>query len=164
MQALEGTRVAGFEANGEFLLGFDAGPLPALPTRDAVLPLIAPLVAARAMDVSLSVLVARLPTRVTRADRLQGIDRTRAEAWISALARDATARATLWDGKDVTLDLTDGVRMIDARGDILHLRLSGNAPELRVYVDAGDTGAAQDLLDRGLAHARTWTGASTDPS
>ncbi|TKA96710.1 phosphomannomutase, partial [Cereibacter changlensis] len=50
MQAAGG-KVAGYEANGGFLLGFaaqgPAGPLPALMTRDSLLPLIAPLAAAK---------------------------------------------------------------------------------------------------------------------
>ncbi|MFD1344848.1 phosphomannomutase, partial [Litorisediminicola beolgyonensis] len=45
-----GGRVVGYEANGGTLLGFDAegpaGPLPRLATRDAVLPILAPLAAA----------------------------------------------------------------------------------------------------------------------
>ncbi|MFT7440255.1 MAG: phosphomannomutase, partial [Sulfitobacter sp.] len=44
-------RVVGYEANGGFLLGYDAsgpaGPLPALMTRDAVLPILASLMAAK---------------------------------------------------------------------------------------------------------------------
>ncbi|RYH01211.1 phosphomannomutase, partial [Salipiger sp. IMCC34102] len=145
-------RVVGFEANGGVLLGFDAGPLPALPTRDAVLPLIAPLLAARGAP--LSTLVAALPRRVALADRLQGIDRTRAAAWIKTLTQDDRARAAFWDGAPAALDVTDGPRMTHASGDILHLRLSGNAPELRVYAEAEDPELAQALLDKGLALAR----------
>ena len=48
MAECAGENVVGFEANGGFLLGFTAdmahGPLPPLATRDAALPLIAPLV------------------------------------------------------------------------------------------------------------------------
>jgi phosphomannomutase len=36
----------------------------------------------------------------------------------------------------VSIDDTDGVRASLDSGDILHLRLSGNAPELRCYAEA----------------------------
>ena len=53
-------RVVGYEANGGFLLGFDAQGLPPLMTRDAVLPFLAPLTRARAAG-GLSALVAQQP-------------------------------------------------------------------------------------------------------
>ncbi|WP_425453675.1 hypothetical protein [Marinomonas pollencensis] len=35
----------------------------------------------------------------------------------------------------VAMDETDGLRMILNTGDIVHLRPSGNAPELRCYME-----------------------------
>ena len=158
METLAPARVIGFEANGGVLLGFDAPGLTALPTRDAVLPLIVPLLAAR--ERPLSALVAALPPRTALTERLQGIDRTRAEIWIASLAGTPAARTALWDGSDTTLDLTDGVRMIHPGGALLHLRLSGNAPELRIYAEASTARAAQALLDRGCTEAQTQIGRS----
>lgn len=48
-------------------------------------------------------------------------------------------------GRVVWINYVDGVRMGFARGDVVHLRPSGNAPELRVYANA-DTQARADLL------------------
>ncbi|MBJ3764362.1 phosphomannomutase [Maribius pontilimi] len=154
MDALAGQNVVGFEANGGFLLGFDAQGLTALVTRDAVLPLIAPLMAAKAQGHSLSDLVAALPVRVTAADRLQRVDRPSAQAWIDSLRDDPAARADFWDGASTVLDLTDGVRMTHPSGNIVHLRMSGNAPELRVYAEADGADAARTLLENGLRRAR----------
>ncbi len=75
LRAVEpGIRVAGFEANGGFLLGYPAkapaGVLAPLMTRDSLLPMLAPLVAAKAAGLTLAELVARLPSRFTAADRL----------------------------------------------------------------------------------------------
>jgi len=42
------------------------------------------------------------------------------------------------------------LRMICAGNRIVHLRPSGNAPELRFYAEADRAEAAQDLLAQGL--------------
>ena len=59
-------------------------------------------------------------------------------------------------------DTTDGLRLMLASGRIIHLRPSGNAPELRFYAEAENPDAAQALLAKGLETAidatRTATG------
>jgi phosphomannomutase len=64
-------RIAGWEANGGFLLGsrvtLDAGVLEALPTRDATLPILANLYAARDQRGGLSALWSQLPARFGHA-------------------------------------------------------------------------------------------------
>ncbi len=64
-------RVAGWEANGGFLTGsairVGEATLAALPTRDAVLPILANLFAAKEQGISLSALWDRLPARFGRA-------------------------------------------------------------------------------------------------
>jgi phosphomannomutase len=157
MQTAPG-RVVGYEANGGFLLGFaataPAGPLPALMTRDSLLPLIAPLALARAQGVALATVVAQQPARFTAADRLQEVPTDRSLALVARLAQDAAARAAFLarlGGVETALDQTDGLRMTLACGRIVHLRPSGNAPELRLYVEADSPGAAQVALADGLA-------------
>lgn len=150
-----GGRVVGYEANGGFLLGFDAagpaGPLPALPTRDSFLPLVATLAAAGGAP--LSARVAREPARYTRADRLQDVPAERAQALVGALEQDVKARGAFLAelaARETGLDLTDGVRMTLEGGRVVHVRPSGNAPELRLYVEAESAAASDDLLARGL--------------
>lgn len=148
-------RVAGYEANGGFLLGFDAmgptGPLPALPTRDAVLPIVAVLAEARRAG-GVAARVAEEPRRCTASDRLPEVPTDRSGALVARLAEDARARADFLGGLDADdrggIDMTDGLRMTASDGRILHVRPSGNAPELRIYVEADDTAAAAALLDR----------------
>ncbi|MFD0461977.1 hypothetical protein ACFQY9_08870 [Microvirga aerilata] len=41
-------------------------------------------------------------------------------------------------------------------GEVVHFRPSGNAPELRVYVEAMTPERAGDLLNWGLAEAKRW--------
>ena len=45
-----------------------------------------------------------------------------------------------------SLDQTDGLRMQFVDGDIVHLRPSGNAPELRCYVESVEEAEAQQLV------------------
>ena len=56
------------------------------------------------------------------------------------------------------VDTTDGVRATFANGNIVHLRPSGNAPELRCYAEASTQEGAENLcracLDRILDIAR----------
>ena len=49
------------------------------------------------------------------------------------------------------IDLTDGLRVSFADGSVIHLRPSGNAPELRCYVEAESREVAEALLAEALA-------------
>lgn len=147
-----GGKVVGYEANGGFLLGFDVqgptGPLPALMTRDAMLPLIATLFASR--DGGVSALVAAQQTRFTAADRLQDTPTDLSQALIATLRHDADSRAAFLADMQLAekgVDLTDGLRITMVDDTIVHLRPSGNAPELRVYVEADIPERAADLLE-----------------
>ncbi|WP_283176720.1 phosphomannomutase [Gemmobacter sp. 24YEA27] len=154
-----GGRVVGYEANGGFLLGFDAalagGVIQALPTRDFLLPILMVLIAAQGGTVS--TLVAGEPPVVTLSDRLQEIAPERSGPFLTRLVRDAGARAAFLAGlgqEEKAVDLTDGLRITLATGAILHLRPSGNAPEFRLYTEAEDAVAARNLMDRGLTALR----------
>lgn len=76
--------VCGWEANGGFLTGSDltrqGRRLPALPTRDAVLPMVAVLAAARADGITLAALFGRLPERHSQAALLKDFPRTKSLA------------------------------------------------------------------------------------
>lgn len=60
------------------------------------------------------------------------------------------------------VDLTDGIRMTMVDGIVVHLRASGNAPELRCYTEAEDVVTAsaanslalQAVVDQVMAIAR----------
>lgn len=153
-------RVVGYEANGGFLLGFDAtgpaGPLPRLMTRDCLLPLVAPLALARNAG-GLAALVAREPARFTAADRLQDVPTEAVLALMARLQGNDSARADFLRDLgcyEAAIDTTDGLRMALTDGCIVHLRPSGNAPEFRVYTEAGSRTEAEALLARGLVRVR----------
>ena len=45
----------------------------------------------------------------------------------------------------LTIDQTDGLRVEFDTGDIVHLRPSGNAPELRCYTESNDQNQAVNI-------------------
>jgi phosphomannomutase len=149
-------RVVGYEANGGFILGFSAqgpsGHLPALMTRDAMLPLLCVL--SQAKKTGVAGLVAAQPSRFTAADRLQEVEVAKSLALLNALSSDSTKRATFLGklgGVPTQIDETDGLRMTLEDGRIVHLRQSGNAPELRIYVEANSRLEANNTLKTGMA-------------
>lgn len=149
--------VVGFEANGGFLVGNDltvgGQPLSALPTRDAVLPALIVLAMARQQGGKVSDLLTALPQRYTASDRLQDFPVANSRALLDSLQSDDTAYQRLW-GNDLgglaRRDLTDGLRLTFDNGEIVHLRPSGNAPELRCYAEADSMERAQALVTLSL--------------
>lgn len=164
LHANPSTRVAGYEANGGFLLGFaalaPAGPLGPLMTRDSLLPIVAPLVAARQAGQSLAALVSDLPARYTAAHRLQGIEPTVSAPFLAGLKDDPARRAAFFDTMptETGTDLTDGLRVTFKGGDVVHLRPSGNAPEFRCYAESDTADRAAALVTAHLAKLGTVLG------
>lgn len=153
--------IVGFEANGGLLLYSpverEGRTLDALPTRDAVLPIFATLSAAKSEGRSVGELVKSLNAGHTAAHRLQEVPATLSTPFLQALANDADYRATFFRpvGDVVDVNVLDGVRVVLASGATMHFRASGNAPELRCYVEAESEEKAQELLRWGLAQAET---------
>lgn len=145
--------VAGFEANGGFLAGTGinhAGKaLTALPTRDAVLPILAILAAAKAQNTPISGLLKDLPARFTASDRLQNIPTATTKQLVESWTTNCEPLCE-WLGlpanTPVTLNTVDGLRITFANGDIIHLRGSGNAPELRCYSETTSPERAQTMM------------------
>ncbi len=149
MEARGTGAVAGYEPNGGFLLGFDVvgeARLPLLMTRDSTLPLVAALASAGQKGASLSELLETLPSRRTATDRLQNVPREKSLALVEAILGGDLSMMPESLGALTDTDTTDGVRMTFETGRIVHIRPSGNAPELRCYVEAESSGAAKDVL------------------
>ena len=159
MQASTGD-VVGYEPNGGFLLGFDAlgGALPALMTRDSLLPIVAALVEAKRAG-SLAQRVAQEPHRYTVTDRIEGIGARVSQALMARLGASAALAEFLAPlGAVTSVDRTDGLRVGLSTGDTVHLRPSGNAPEFRVYAEAGSPEAAASVVSRALGMVRAALG------
>jgi phosphomannomutase len=147
--------VVGFEPNGGFLMAADMEmngvSLPALMTRDSTLPILMALKAG-AEKGSLSARVASLNLPAALGDRLQNFPTHKGAALLALLRDDKNARAKFVDGIGMvqSINTIDGLRMTLDTGVILHLRPSGNAPEMRCYVEAKDLAQAKAVLAEAL--------------
>lgn len=151
-------KVVGYEANGGFLLGSDLvrgdATLSALPTRDAALPMLALLVLAAQRGCALSQLARQLPPRYTASDRLQQVPTAASRSLLATLEQRPEQAAQLMApqaGAVIAQDCTDGLRLTFASGEVVHLRPSGNAPELRCYTESDTETAALALCAGCLA-------------
>lgn len=162
MSASSKKAIVGWEANGGFLLGSDfslgKGSLSALPTRDAVLPIVAALLASK--DSSVSALFADMPKRATRAGLLDDFPIPKSKHILSQVSPDSPeARAKLEQyftkdhgfGSVTNIEDVDGVRVYFDNGDIAHLRPSGNAPQFRCYAVADTAERADHIVDLAIA-------------
>lgn len=150
--------IVGYEANGGFLLGTDVvrngRTLDALPTRDAVLPIVALLCMAHEQGCKVSELTESLPQRYTASDRLQDFETEKSHSIIAELHSVPVEIPMLMApdaGSHLNIDNTDGLRVTFTNGDIVHLRPSGNAPELRCYTESNTSERAQKLCQECLA-------------
>jgi len=152
--------VIGFEANGGVLLGSDvvrAGrKLSALPTRDAVLPIVSILSLVAETGQALSAIVDALDVGFAEAGRLQNVPAEFSSSFLLKLVQDRSYADAhfLAAGKVRSMSDVDGVRVQIEDGSTIHYRASGNAPELRCYVEARRGERSAELLAWGLQAAR----------
>ena len=156
-------RVVGYEANGGFLLNSDISEggkfLRALPTRDAVIVMLGILLLAKSKKQKISELAASLPTRFTASDRLKNFATEKSQAILakfnsSSAVADKAAIEKMFGGicgAVAGLNRTDGLRIIFANEEIIHLRPSGNAPEFRCYAEATNDERAREITSLALA-------------
>ncbi|MGN6734312.1 MAG: phosphomannomutase [Candidatus Binatia bacterium] len=186
-------RIVGWEANGGFLTASDiqlsAGMLPALPTRDSTLPILATLFAAAEQGIGLSTLWDRLPARFGRAGLLDNVSIAASQAILARLIPSGNVIEVEFDGSNrvldcsettsvrvllgepvskkwqeskailssffdsalgfgeiVRLNVLDGVRIYFRNSDIVHIRPSGNAPQLRIYAVSDSQARADEIV------------------
>ena len=151
-----GRCVVGFEANGGVLLGStvekDGRVLKALPTRDAMLPILCCLSVIAATGSPLASVAAGFGFKAGASNRLKEVPGALSAPFLARLAGDRTYTQALLQelGAIAGIDDRDGVRISTAAGEIVHFRASGNAPELRCYVEAPVQSRADALLAWGL--------------
>jgi phosphomannomutase len=144
--------VIGFEANGGVLVGTDiqrgGRELTALPTRDAMLPILCVLGEIAATRRPLSEIARCFGFKAAASNRLKNVATERSAAFVSRLRRDGAFASRLFApfGGIAHCDSRDGLRMTAGNGEIIHFRPSGNAPELRVYTEADTQARAEYLL------------------
>lgn len=162
--------VVSWESNGGFLTGTDlvvgGKTLKALPTRDAVLPLLSVMHLIVKSGNSVSELIKTLPKRFTYADRKKEFPVATSKRIIDYLTpkdlndrdelekiKKRIEKVFLYDdgfGKVEDVNYTDGIRILFDNGEISHLRPSGNAPEFRNYAIADSQGRAREIVRIGI--------------
>lgn len=152
-------RIAGFEANGGYLLGSDVSvngkSLKALPTRDAVLPAL--MLLSLAKTSSIKSLVDQLPQRFTHSDRIQNFPTEKSLAILEhgkMNPEELLLKLGFTDLKVECTNTTDGLRLSLTNDVIIHLRPSGNAPELRCYAEAASFDTAKALVNSVLSRVK----------
>ena len=157
--------IVGFEANGGVLLGSavnrGAHHLAALPTRDAMLPILCVLSEIAARSQPLARIAADFRFKAAASNRLKDVASEKTGIFLSRLQQDMAFRSDLFAslGGVAGFDARDGLRVTANNGEVVHFRASGNAPELRVYVEAASQSRAESLLDWGLSVAARQIGA-----
>jgi len=187
-------KIAGWEVNGGFLTYSDFDiynkKLTALPTRDAVLPLLCGILSAIEKNATLSEIMNALPPRFTSENKLPEFPNeiaakimkkySPAESEIDKIEfrpgeilitrKDGAAESINYNsdfggewralknnleekyftpsgiGKIVSFNYTDGLRITTENNEVVHLRESSNAPELRCYAAAGTLTRSQELV------------------
>lgn len=147
--------IVGFEANGGLLTAspvtVNGRTLAALPTRDAVLPLLCMLAEMAVTGRSIADLVAGLGLPVALSDRVPDYPQQKSATLMAELGtRDGARRITDGAGEIDRIETTDGVQVFFTDASMLHFRPSGNAPEMRCYAEAATEDRAATLLALGL--------------
>jgi phosphomannomutase len=157
--------VMGFEANGGTLTAsrftVEGKPFQPLPTRDSFLPILATLYAAALAKKPLSAVAVSYRLPFAAADRLENFPVETSAALMAYLrASDANLAdflkpvAAVASKSDI-----DGLRVTLVDNRIIHFRPSGNAPEMRCYVEASSESEAKNLLEQGLGLIGAWAAA-----
>jgi phosphomannomutase len=134
--------VVGYEANGGFLTNSTfsvfGNELRALPTRDAVLPVLSIILLSIKERKPISGLLADLPQRFTASDRIQDFPTEESRKILEQFEEVAAIEDAFGEvfGKVESIDRTDGLRVTFESQEVLHMRPSGNAPEFRCYNEA----------------------------
>jgi phosphomannomutase len=153
MKAFTGKSCVGFEANGGFLVGSainrDGRKLSALPTRDAVLPILSVLHSAKEQSTSLWKLLESLPRRFGKSGLIDAVAPKELSALTTAVFERHFSKNHGF-GRILDIDRQDGVRITFEGGDIAHVRASGNAPQLRIYAFADTEDRANEIVALGI--------------
>lgn len=162
--------VVGFEANGGTLTASDfavaGGTFAPLPTRDSFLPALAALHLRAERGEPLSAIAASVGLTFAAADRLENFP-VETSALLMAHLRGSDDNLAAFIsplGVIARKSDIDGLRVTLANGRIVHLRPSGNAPEMRCYVEAESEDEAKALLGQGINLILRWAAKNTQPT
>ncbi|HEY3815577.1 MAG TPA: hypothetical protein VGL81_00315 [Polyangiaceae bacterium] len=152
-------RIAGWEANGGFLLGspfaLPAGVLAQLPTRDATLPILANLFAAAERGASLSTLWSELPARFGRSGLIDAVPVAVSAAILAELVPPGDTAEVEFDddGRAVALSGPDAVAWQERRSTLARFFTPADGFDRIVRVNVVD-GVRVSFHNGDVAHVR----------
>jgi len=157
-------RVVGWEVNGGFMTGSNfevhGQPLAALPTRDAIFPIIVAMVASIEVGGSVAEKFATLPQRFTQAGMINNFPTETSHQILARFAQDNQETKTALTqyftaaegfGPVARMNTLDGLQLFFENGDVAHMRPSGNAPQLRCYSIADSQERADEIVALAIA-------------
>jgi phosphomannomutase len=152
-------RVVSYEANGGFLtasnIKLNGNYLRALPTRDSMLPILGALALSIKKHFLLSRLIKSYPERYVWTETVKNFPTEKGQEIINKISKNKQRAKKIaeklfnFPAKVSKIDFTDGARMFLVNKEIVHIRPSGNAPELRVYLEAANSEKAL-ILSEGI--------------
>lgn len=157
--------IIGYEANGGVLLGsnfsIDDREILALPTRDSFLPILSILAYVNQHKIKLSEFVKKYSLSFTDSSSIKGIAIERTNELFNILNANNQVKENLKHFFDLNqaverVDYTDGLRAYLTDSSVIHLRGSGNAPELRCYTEATTKELATTLNEHVMMKIRAW--------
>jgi phosphomannomutase len=126
--------------------------------------MLAVLAKARTQGCTVSALLGALPARFTCSDRIQNFPTALSQARLASMQTGSAAEQRqafehmfgAVSGTVYHLDATDGLRATFVNEEVIHLRPSGNAPELRCYTEALSAQRAAQINVAALGVLATW--------
>lgn len=153
----EGLNPGGYELNGGYLLASDIvlkdRNLTKLLTRDSVLPMISLITYSKELNLPLSVLVKNFEKRFTQSLKIPNFETTKSKIILDNFYTDGKIDTSkvreffkqILDLEILDINTLDGVRVTYSNKEVLHIRPSGNAPELRCYSESDSQVKADKL-------------------
>lgn len=134
-------RIVGYEANGGVIIGTDfyteGKILKALPTRDSLIALLTIITHANKAKLKISELAKKYTCLYTESQSIQDIPPEKSRTLLNKLRNNIHKKDYFKINAAIEkTEELDGLRIYYANGEIIHLRPSGNASELRCYTEA----------------------------
>lgn len=153
-------KVVGYEANGGFFINDEIDKngkrLKKLPTRDAIIVLLACLALAKEKNKTTKQLVDALPQRFSQSGSVKDFPTDKGLAIVDGLTEEIIKKEFGFMPVVESIDTTDGTRITFDNQEIIHLRPSRNAPEFRVYVETNNPTRTEELVELTLAIIGQW--------
>ena len=128
--------VVGFEPNGGFLVGKNLMGLTPLCTRDSFLPILVCLMAFhKSQQKNFSSFTKKYQISLKKSYVLSPFESINWEN-LKKRTLDTISKKNHWIDKISTINELDGLRIVGKNKNIFHIRPSGNAPELRIYLES----------------------------